>query len=180
MNCLAHSTSGRFAACFVGVLLLLCSCVIGSAQRKQHKNRPNVRTKKIAPVTARGTTPDSLSRENNETDQNADLSITGTVRAKSLRFDVVPNPTVTFTGKPDRETEWDAIRHNLPRPVEPGVTYRDIGIQLKITSRFLDIERIVAEALGEIPIDEDDVRPTVPAETKTTPPKPPPLRPPTP
>ena len=44
--------------------------------------------------------------------------------------------------------------------VEPGVTYRNIGIQLKITSRFADIERIVAEALGEVPVTEDAPRET--------------------
>lgn len=83
--------------------------------------------------------------------ESADLAITATVTAKELRFEVVPNPTVEFTGKPERDTVWDAERENLPRPVQPGVTYRNIGIRLKIISRFADIERIVAEALGEAP-----------------------------
>ncbi len=81
-----------------------------------------------------------------------DLSITANVTARELRFDAVPNPRVDFTGRPERETVWDAARRNLPRPVQPGVTYRDIGIQLKITSVFADIDRIVAEALGEVPV----------------------------
>lgn len=83
--------------------------------------------------------------------ETADLAITATVTAKELRFEVVPNPTVEFTGKPERDTVWDAERDNLPRPLQPGVTYRNIGIRLKIVSRFADIERIVAEALGEVP-----------------------------
>jgi hypothetical protein len=83
--------------------------------------------------------------------ETADLAITATVTAKELRFEVVPNPTVEFTGKPERDTVWDAERENLPRPLQPGVTYRNIGIRLKIVSRFADIERIVAEALGEVP-----------------------------
>jgi hypothetical protein len=83
--------------------------------------------------------------------ESADLAITATVTAKELRFEVVPNPTVEFTGKPERDNVWDAERDNLPRPVQPGVTYRNIGIRLKIVSRFADIERIVAEALGEVP-----------------------------
>ncbi len=62
-----------------------------------------------------------------------------------------------FTGQPKRETVWDAARQNLPRPVQPGVTYRDIGIQLGITSVFADIDRIVAEALGEVPPTNDNV-----------------------
>jgi hypothetical protein len=91
-------------------------------------------------------------------DESADILITATVTAKELRFDAVPNPTVEFPGKPKRDTVWDAERDNLQRPVEPGVTYRNIGIRLKIASRFADIERIVAEALGEVPI-TDEVKP---------------------
>ena len=84
-----------------------------------------------------------------------DVSITANVTAKELKFEVVPNPTVEFFGKPERETVWEADRQNLPKPVQPGVTYRNIGIQLRITSRFADIDRIVSEALGEIPITDD-------------------------
>lgn len=91
-------------------------------------------------------------------EESADLSITATVTAKELRFEVVPNPTVEFPGKPERDTVWEAERENLPPAVEPGVTYRNIGIRLKIASRFADIERIVAEALGEVPV-TDEVRP---------------------
>ncbi len=70
-------------------------------------------------------------------------------------FETVPNPTVTFPGSHTRDTVWEAQRENLPTPVEPGVTYRNIGIRLKITSVFRDIDRIVAEALGEVPIQDD-------------------------
>jgi hypothetical protein len=91
----------------------------------------------------------SATRQTTTTD--ADLSITANVTASELRFEVVPNPTVDFSGKPERETVWDAERENLPRPVQPNVTYRNIGIRLKITSIFPDIDRIVAEALGEAP-----------------------------
>ncbi|HYY41095.1 MAG TPA: hypothetical protein VE775_00095, partial [Pyrinomonadaceae bacterium] len=88
-----------------------------------------------------------------------------TITARELKFDEVPNATVEFTGQPRRTTVWDAARHNLPRPVQPGVTYRDIGIQLVITSVFADIDRIVAEALGEVPRTDD-----TPTTVTTTPP----------
>jgi hypothetical protein len=84
-----------------------------------------------------------------------DLSITANVTARELLFEVVPNPTVEFSGRPRRDTVWEAERTNLPAQVQPGVTYRDIGIRLRITSVFADIERIVAEALGEIPSSDD-------------------------
>ena len=97
--------------------------------------------------------------------ETADLAITATVTARELRFDVVPNPDVKFTGHPERNTVWDAQRENLPRPVQPGVTYRDIGIRLTITSVFADIDRIVAEALGEVPPSDDTPAQEKPQET---------------
>lgn len=82
---------------------------------------------------------------------DADVAITANVTAKELKYEIVPTPTVEFSGKPQRETAWESERRNLPENVQPGVTYRDIGIRLRIVSRFADIDRIVSEALGEIP-----------------------------
>ena len=107
-----------------------------------------------------------------------DVAITANVTARELRFDVVPNPRVEFFGNPERITVWDAERQNLTRPVQPGVTYRNIGIQLKITSIFPDIDRIVAEALGERPINEGTTTtPTTPATNQASPPPTPPAPP---
>ena len=99
------------------------------------------------------TTPQSSAAQPQQqvSPETADLAITATVTARELSFKVVPHPTVEFSGKPERATLWDAEREKLPPSVEPGVTYRNIGIRLKIVSRFADIERIVAEALGEVP-----------------------------
>ncbi|HEX7316430.1 MAG TPA: hypothetical protein VF297_21180 [Pyrinomonadaceae bacterium] len=96
-----------------------------------------------------------------EADASADLSITARVTADSLRFEKVPNPRVEFTGKQKRETAWESERENLPRQVRPGETYRNIGITLHIRSVFADIDRIVAEALGEVPA-SDDAQPAPP------------------
>ena len=103
--------------------------------------------------------------------ETADISITATVTAKELLFEIVPNPTVEFPGQHKRDTIWEAERENLPSAVQPGVTYRNIGIRLKIVSRFADIDRIVAEALGEIPL-TDEVQP--PEKTMPQPGTPPP------
>ena len=111
------------------------------------------------PVNAQGP-PES------EADANADVSITARVTADSLRFEKVPNPRVEFTGQPRRETAWESERENLPQEVRPGETYRNVGITLHIRSVFADIDRIVAEALGEIPRSED-------AQPAPAPPRPP-------
>ncbi len=102
---------------------------------------------------------------------DADLAITARVTARELRFEKVPNTKVEFTGKPRRQTLWQTERENLPGEVRPGVTYRDIGIRLRITSVFADIDRIVAEALGEKPLTDD--APPAP-QPQTDPPQSPP------
>ena len=84
-----------------------------------------------------------------------DILILVNLTAQELKFDAVPNSTVEFPGTPHRSTIWVTQRQNLPDRVEPGVTYRNIGIQLRISSRFVDIERIVKEALGEVPIADE-------------------------
>jgi hypothetical protein len=103
--------------------------------------------------------------------QAADVAIIANITAQELRFDAVPNPTVEFVDKAKNKTVWEAQRFNLPDKLEPGVTYRNIGIRLKITSRLADIDRIVAEALGEIPLAEtneasEGKRPTASAAPK--------------
>ena len=130
--------------------------------------------------------PPAAQQTSSSSPEAADLSITANVTARELRFDVVPDPKVEFTGKPERRTSWEAERQNLPRPAQPGVTYRDIGIQLKITSVFADIDRIVAEALGEVPATNDDApqpaqptpAPTQQPDTAPTPSAPPTNQPP--
>jgi hypothetical protein len=142
---------------------------LGAAALLAAARPPDVsaQTRQDAPAPARDT---RAAREGGR-DANADLSITARVTADSLRFEKVPNTRVEFTGRPERETVWDAERENLPPEVRPGVTYRDVGITLRITSVFADIDRIVAEALGEVPA-PDEARPQ-PAPTSTPTPAPP-------
>ena len=157
--------------CFGLLVALVCGLIVCSSQAQAQQTaviRPRdkgVKTQGQPPL-ARAQAPVSSAPSEESTSQNEfgddDISIIVNLRADSLKFEVVPNPTVEFFGKPDRNTVWEVERDNLPRPVQPGVTYRDIGIRLRITSRFRDIERIVAEALGEIPI-SDDATTEVPA-----------------
>jgi hypothetical protein len=108
--------------------------------------------------------------------ESADIAIIANITAAELRFDVVGDPSVEFPGQPKSQTIWHTDRYNLPDKIEPGVTYRNIGIRLKITSRLADIERIVAEALGEIPTAQDNTYPNN-DEVKPTPSKTAPTRP---
>lgn len=148
---------------FVSVFVFALTAGLASAQTP-------ARTQSRPAPQRQGTTP--APRES-EADANADLSITAHVTAESLRFEKVPNPRVEFTGQPRRETAWESERENLPQQVRPGETYRNLGITLHIRSVFADIDRIVAEALGEVPKSEDAQPPpganTPPAEPNTPP-----------
>jgi len=137
--------------------LALFACVVPISAQRRARARRTPPPQPPAPA-RRDQLPPEIKRTPDAAVESADVSITATVRARELTFEVVPNPTVEFPGRHRRDTVWDAVRENLPPAVEPGVTYRDIGIRLKIVSRFADIDRIVAEALGEVPV-TDQVSP---------------------
>jgi hypothetical protein len=155
-----------YALASASALLLASATYAQSAQRQTRDGRTATpsSTTQSATTQARGTqTPRA-----EESGVEPDLSITARVTADSLRFEKVPNPKVEFTGQPRRDTVWKSERENLPEQVQPGVTYRNVGITLRITSVFADIDRIVAEALGELPA-SDDAQPTSTPSTQPAP-----------
>jgi hypothetical protein len=155
----------------VAALLLAPSVRAQSAQQQTRDRRTATPSSTTAP-TAPTQTHDTQTPRAEESGAEPDLSITAHVTADSLRFEKVPDPKVEFTGKPRRETVWQSERENLPQQVQPGVTYRNIGITLRITSVFADIDRIVAEALGEVPTSDDNNQPQAapPAQSTSAPP----------
>ena len=165
---------------FIIALLVLCGTQ-SKTTRAQERAASSATSSSAAPAPATAAAPNNAAQVQ-AAPGTEDLSITASVTAREMRFDVVPNPKVEFPGKPERKTAWEAERQNFPRPVEPGVTYRNIGIQLKITSVFADIDRIVAEALGEVPIrdDQSPAQPPAPQqqEEEAAPPASPPTQPP--
>ena len=124
------------------VLLVLAFAVAAAVHAQAPASAP---TPSPAPSPAEATDPDP---------DSADLSITGSVRYRELKFDVAGTPKVEFTGRvaapdlgPDAKlhTVWHADRGTLPRPVQPGVLYRDNTVRLTITTRFEDLARLFAE-----------------------------------
>jgi hypothetical protein len=165
--------AGPRSALIVALVFFLSGAASAGASRGQRKRPPrkpatNTRTRIESPVTQTREQEVQLERlPPDPSVENADIAITAHVKARSLIFEAVPNPTVEFSGQPQRDTVWEAQRENLPTPVQPGVTYRNIGIRLKITSVFSDIDRIVAEALGEIPVSDDKTIGALPAKSPT-------------
>lgn len=57
-----------------------------------------------------------------------DIEIGAAARAKRVRFARRPETEIAFETGPDGESSSETERENLPEPVEPGVTYRDVRV----------------------------------------------------
>ena len=66
----------------------------------------------------------------------ADVDVTTRVRAKELRFKIVPEVKVTFTGEPDVRSRSRTERDNLPDEVEPDVTYREAEVRWEAAAKI--------------------------------------------
>jgi len=63
-----------------------------------------------------------------------DLSITGTIRARELKFETVPKTFVRSITASKKSVVTDVKRKNLPKEIQPGVTYRNVELQFTIHS----------------------------------------------
>ena len=70
--------------------------------------------------------------------ENPDVEISAVVEARELYFEEVPETGVRFPGYPERESVSGTERENLPDEVEPGVTYRDPKVRLRIASALVE------------------------------------------
>ncbi len=61
-------------------------------------------------------------------DETPDVEVFTSVRARELRFGIVPETKVWFEGEPGVKSSLRTRRENLPEEVEPGVTYRDVKV----------------------------------------------------
>jgi hypothetical protein len=59
---------------------------------------------------------------------NADITVTATVRARQLRFGEVPQTSTEFTGTPGHESASGSDRTNLPKRVAKDITYRHVRV----------------------------------------------------
>jgi hypothetical protein len=69
--------------------------------------------------------------------ETADITFTATVSAEQVRFDEVPETSVTFTAAPQRESASGSDRVNLPERVKAAVTYRDVQVDYRLASRLV-------------------------------------------
>jgi hypothetical protein len=79
--------------------------------------------------------------------EQPDVEIGASVKADSLRFRERPRTDVELHGEvvePSRREEMETAsgseRRNLPEEVEPGVTYRDVGVRWRAVARIKEDE----------------------------------------
>ncbi len=70
-------------------------------------------------------------------DEPADVEVFTGVRMKSLRFGVVPETRVWFSGEPAERSNSKTEREGLPEEVEPGVEYREATVRWQARARVL-------------------------------------------
>ncbi len=70
--------------------------------------------------------------------ERPDIEITADVKARELRFEEAPKTEVRFPGHPERESASETERENLPDEVEPGVTYSNPKVRLRIATGLDD------------------------------------------
>ncbi|MEU8799579.1 hypothetical protein [Spirillospora sp. NPDC048819] len=71
-----------------------------------------------------------------EARRTADILFTAKVKADELRFEVVPESSVEFTGDAADKSASGSDRTNLPDEVRENVTYRDVHIDYAIAAKL--------------------------------------------
>ena len=73
-----------------------------------------------------------------------DIAIVARVQAAELRFNAPPSTSLQITGCPQIDTSLVVMRTNLPKPVQPGVTYRNVIVDFRLNMKFAELECILA------------------------------------
>lgn len=79
--------------------------------------------------------------------ENADVEIVAGAKTSELRFEKVPETETRFLGSSRRQAASGSDRYNLPRKVEPWVTYRDASIRWRAAVK-LDADDRLRYPLG--------------------------------
>jgi hypothetical protein len=86
--------------------------------------------------------PRSLSLSSDST--KPDIAIVARVQAAEVRFNSQPQTSLQLFGCPQVDTSRIVVRTNLPSPVQPGVTYRNVVVDFRLNMKFTDLECYLA------------------------------------
>jgi hypothetical protein len=102
-----------------------------------------------APVAAQGCAGVAVNADSARAQGRApDLLIRASVSARELSFDSQPRAQVRLVGCAALDTVIVTERTNLPDPVQPGVTYRDVRVGVEIRG-WLGVECAAALAAAD-------------------------------
>jgi hypothetical protein len=82
-----------------------------------------------------GVLPDSI---------KPDIAIITRVQAAELRFNSQPQTSLQIFGCPQIDTSRVVVRTNLPTPIQPGVTYRNVVVDFRLNMKFTELECLLA------------------------------------
>lgn len=91
-----------------------------------------------------------------------DIVLRGRVTARELRFESQPQVMTQVQGCPALDTTRVSVRTNLPRPVQAGVTYRNVQVDFQLSAWVRDIDCAIGRSLQAR---QRQNRPTVTADS---------------
>src|SRR5687768_5969212 len=69
-----------------------------------------------------------------------DIMLLARVEARTLRFHSNPDASLTVSGCPAADTTHVVVRTNLPKPVQSGVTYQNVRVELLLKLRLAEAD----------------------------------------
>ena len=89
--------------------------------------------------------------------EKPDVEIGASVKADEIVFRETPEVSERARAEPEGESGASTERRNLPRPVKPNVTYRDVRVSHRLSARLTGAEPDDHEHEhdGEEPTDPD-------------------------
>jgi hypothetical protein len=122
-----------------------------SAKRQASPSSPHIAPAKRTASAVPDTPQQSASK-------NPDIELVLVVRAKELRYDTVPHVKVNFSSTQGSINSDVTDRVNLPKKLEAGVTYKDVGFTWHVSTSLEEIAKIAGDVLGQT------VRPSGPGD----------------
>jgi hypothetical protein len=111
----------------LGIALLAVVALTDSAPAQQLRSCP---------------APRSLSLASDST--KPDIAIIARVQAAEVRFNSQPQTSLQLFGCPQVDTSRFVLRTNLPTPIQPGVTYRNVVVDFRLNMKFVGLECYLA------------------------------------
>ena len=87
-----------------------------------------------------------------------DIVVIARVEAAELKFNAQPQTSLQLFGCPQIDTSLVVLRTNLPKPVAPGVTYRNVVVDFRLNMKFAELECLLAGRPCAVPRDSGSVR----------------------